>query len=243
MRLRYHFCFAVLLWLTGQPAVVRAGMPAPLPTDTDIERVLRLNDTALGRLQAISFFFLGLLLVAGAVQGLWNYFRRDFASLPRLSFGRALAGVSLWGLLFIVVLTMIAGARELMTPGAWRKQGFTYRLAEDTATSREDDPASLRRHNLERLRTALWHFAATHQGRFPSQEELAALAPDLWDVPESGGLRYRYVSGLSADQTATVLVYEPELEPERRFVLQTDGAIVAMRSAKLGSLLKAEGQP
>lgn len=37
--------------------------------------------------------------------------------------------VVLWGLLFIVVLAMISGARELMTPGAWEKQGATYRLA------------------------------------------------------------------------------------------------------------------
>jgi hypothetical protein len=44
------------------------------------------------------------------------------------SFGRAVAGVFLWGLLFIIVLTMISGARELMTPGAWEKQGVTYRL-------------------------------------------------------------------------------------------------------------------
>ncbi len=38
--------------------------------------------------------------------------------------------VVLWGLLFTVVLAMISGARELMTPGAWEKQGATYRLKE-----------------------------------------------------------------------------------------------------------------
>jgi hypothetical protein len=55
---------------------------------------------------------------------LWNSLQRDFPRLPRLSFSRALAGVVLWGLLFIIVLTMISGARELMTPGAWQRQGF-----------------------------------------------------------------------------------------------------------------------
>ncbi len=35
----------------------------------------------------------------------------------------------IWGLLFVLVLTMISGARELMTPGAWEKEGFTYVLA------------------------------------------------------------------------------------------------------------------
>ena len=30
-----------------------------------------------------------------------------------------------------VVLAMISGARELMTPGAWEKHGATYRLKEE----------------------------------------------------------------------------------------------------------------
>ncbi|MEX2173364.1 MAG: hypothetical protein WD872_03320 [Pirellulaceae bacterium] len=44
--------------------------------------------------------------------------------------------VALWGLLFVIVLTMISGARELMTPGAWEKQGLTYKLRT------EDQPAA-----------------------------------------------------------------------------------------------------
>ena len=35
------------------------------------------------------------------------------------------------GLLFYVVLTMISGARELLTPGVWEKQGTGYRLRGD----------------------------------------------------------------------------------------------------------------
>ena len=113
-----------VLYLAGSvylfhPSAALAGMPSPLPTDLD--RVLRLNDTAMLRLQTISFFLVGLLLCAGAVQLLWNYLRRDFPKLPRLSYGKALAGVLLWGLLFIIILTMISGARELMTPWLTRK--------------------------------------------------------------------------------------------------------------------------
>src|SRR5206468_1591007 len=125
--------------------------------------VLRLDESVLVRLQTISFFLLGFLLSAAAVRWLWNSLRRDFPQLPRLSFGRALAGVLLWGLLFVVVLTMISGARELMTPGAWKKQGFTYRLADDGPPAAEPSPEAVRRQHLERLRTALWHFAATHR--------------------------------------------------------------------------------
>jgi hypothetical protein len=116
------------------PGLVLAGMPSPLPTQVD--RILRLNESALERLQAISFFLLVFLLCAAAVAVLWNYVRRDFPVMPRLTYGKAVAGVFLWGMLFIIVLTMISGARELMTPGAWEKQGFTYRLTDQPAASK-----------------------------------------------------------------------------------------------------------
>jgi len=100
------------------PQTAWAGMPAPIVL-TDIARM---------RFETISFFLLILLVCAGLIQLLWNGLRAGFARLPRLTFLRALALVLLWGLLFIIVLTMISGARELMTPGAWEKDGATYRL-------------------------------------------------------------------------------------------------------------------
>jgi hypothetical protein len=120
------------LWLLGCALAAApagqawAGMPTPLPID--VPRFLRVNDTAYERLQAISFFLMAFLICAAAVMLLWNYVRRDFPALPRLSFGRATAGLVLWGLLFVIVLTMISGARELMTPGAWEPDGVVYRL-------------------------------------------------------------------------------------------------------------------
>jgi hypothetical protein len=230
------------LLVLGRPPAAPAGMPAPLPTSDTLKRVLRINDSALARLQAISFFLVVLLACAGAVQGLWNYLRRDFPRLPRLSFGRALAGVLLWGLLFVIVLVMISGARELMTPGAWQKQGFTYKLTPGTDPA-EADPATLRRQHLERLRLALWHFAATHNGRFPSAGEMAEVPADLWLIPESGGLRYEYVPGLSATQPATLLVYEPELDARQRLALRSNGDIAALSSAEIQSLAKPEKRP
>ncbi len=238
---RRRWLLAALVFWLAQAPVARAGMPSPLPTDP--ERIFRLNDTALGRLQTISFFLLGLLLSALAIQGLWNFVRRDFPHWPRLSFARALAAVLLWGLLFVVVLTMVAGARELMTPGAWQKQGFTYKLSPDLNPRPEADPTALRRQNLERLRTALWHFAATHGGRFPSQAEAVAFGPELWEVPGSGGLRYLYVPGLSAYQSTTLLAYEPELDPRQRFGLQTNGSLVALTSKAIDRLRNQGEQP
>jgi hypothetical protein len=205
-------------------------MPSPLPTD--FERYYGLNEAPLYRLQAVSFFLFGLLLSALAVQLLWNYLRRDFTKLPRLSYPRALAGVLLWGLLFLIVLTMISGARELMTPGAWKKAGFTYKLVEDPKADPEPSPGVLRKQKLEQLRTALWNFAATHNGRFPSKQETAAISWDLWLVPEGAGLRYQYVPGLTAGPSPTVLVYEPQLDAARRLALLTDGDITALTSSE-----------
>ena len=105
---------AVLAW----PSVVRAGMPVPYT----------LRDLARLRLEAISFFLVVLLVSAKLVQWLWNGLRSPAGRVPRLSYPRSLGVVVLWGLLFSVVLAMISGARELMTPGAWEKRGATYRL-------------------------------------------------------------------------------------------------------------------
>lgn len=105
-------CLALL------PGTAWAGMPAAYV----------LNDIAKARLETISFFLVVLFASAALIRWLWNSLRRDFPRLPRLSYRNALVLVALWGLLFTLVLTMISGARELMTPGAWEKQGSLYRL-------------------------------------------------------------------------------------------------------------------
>jgi hypothetical protein len=87
-----------------------------------------LTDVARMRVETISFFLLILLITSGFIQLLWNGLRPSFQRLPRLTYVRALALTVLWGLLFVVVLAMVSGARELMTPGAWDRDGATYRL-------------------------------------------------------------------------------------------------------------------
>ena len=126
---RFQFLVVVAVW-SNLVSKAWAGMPSPLPDD--LPRVLRLHESAEARLTTISFFLAGLLLSSAAVWGLWNFARRDFPRWPRLSFGKALAVVVLWGLLFVIVLTMISGARELMTPGAWKKNGATYKLTSES---------------------------------------------------------------------------------------------------------------
>jgi hypothetical protein len=127
MRHSYRPAFALLL-IAIQASTAQAGMPSPLPFE--VPRVLQLSTPALERFQTISFFLFVFALCSAIVMFLWNYLQRDFPRLPRLTFGRAAAGVFLWGLLFVIVLTMISGARELMTPRAWEQRGYTYQIAE-----------------------------------------------------------------------------------------------------------------
>jgi len=238
MRKQLRCAWLACVVMAAHTAPATAGMAAPLPAHW--REVLRLNDTPLMRLQALSFFLLGFLLCTLVVRWLWNSLAEGLPKLPRLSLVKALAGVMLWSMLMIIVLTMISGARELMTPGAWKKQSFTYKLTDSPGPSSNEDPVAVRKRHLERLRTELWQFAALHQGRFPSRAESDAMLPELWEVPEGGGLRYGYVAGLSADRSAALLVYEPELEADRRFVLQTNGEIVSRRSTDITLALKRE---
>jgi hypothetical protein len=82
------------------------------------------------RLQSLSFFLMVLLISAAVIRLIWNSLRKDFSRLPHLTYFKSLGLVLLWGLLFVLVLAMISGARELLTPGAWERNGATYRLKE-----------------------------------------------------------------------------------------------------------------
>ena len=148
---------------------------------TDWERAMRLTDSAEARLEAISFFVAALLVSAVAVRWLWNRLATDFSWLPRLSYGKSLAVVAVWGLLFLVVLTMIAATREAMTPGSWHKVGMLYQVAESAPPPPANTQRTAERMRcFERLKAALWSYAAGHDGRFPDAAE-PNIAASLWE--------------------------------------------------------------
>jgi hypothetical protein len=113
------------------PASAWAGMP--YVGSTELARSTVLSDSGRLRYEAISFFVVVLVLAALAVRWLWNRLAIDFPRLPRMTFGKAFGVVVLWGLLFLVVLTMIACTREMMTPGVWERQGLLYKIPTDAA--------------------------------------------------------------------------------------------------------------
>jgi hypothetical protein len=223
-----------LVWLVVCPAVAWAGMPSARMVLTDMAHM---------RLQNISFFLAGFLLSALFIQVLWNRLRRDVPSLPRLSYFKAVGLVGLWGLLFVLVLTMISGARELMTPGAWEPNGATYRLKSRSAP--EDATDSLeeaRREQIVRLKKALWQYARAHGGRLPESRTDPAILPALWQLPDASGMQYVYLGGVVTPFDGVPVACEPEIYPGARWALFSDGEVRRMTSAAIARAMPAEKQ-
>jgi hypothetical protein len=220
--------------------------PFCLPASTAVAGMpsFVLTEVATVRLEVISFFFIGLLISAAVVRLAWNALSRDFDWLPRLSFGRALGVTVLWGLLFILVLTMISGARELMTPGAWQQVGHTYKLAEQEDAKSISTPADpnldQRRHKLEGLGRELLRHAASHEGRYPEQEPTEAELSKAWNLPGLEGTRYVYVPGRTLSSGQIPIAYEPALYDSEPFVLLANGDVVQMRLESILELVNAE---
>lgn len=192
-----------------------------------------LTDVAALRLRAISFFLVALLACAGGLMALWNHLQRDFERLPRLTYEKSLGIVALWGTLFLIVLTMISGARELMTPGAWKKQGATYRL------STADDDAA-RRERLELLHGALCDWARAHGGRLPPDDLVPEIPAAVWQSGDPRGARFAYVGSRRIGEGSAPVAFEPS--GDTRLVLLADGAIVSSSIAEIRDTLAREAR-
>jgi hypothetical protein len=233
MRQPLRLTAGIVILVLADARVARAGMP-----------MVTLSEIASMRLEAISFFLIVFLMSSGLVWKIWNSARKDFPRLPHLSYWRATGLVALWGLLFLLVLTMISGARELMTPGAWHKAGLTYKLVDDDQAAKAiaNQHELERRRSLDRLRAALWTYARHHAGKFPANNSPPEIPDEVWVVPDPSGMRYLYTSGLVADEGKAPLAYEPGIFGKDRFVLLSSGAIVRMTENDLRERM-AERRP
>ncbi len=204
------------------PAPAFAGMP-----------FFNLSDASAIRLETISFFLLILLIVAFVVQRLWNRLRVDFERLPVLSYRGALSSVLLWGLAFHLILAMISGARELMTPGAWQRDRATYKVRHVAPATESEQLQLARREKLERLRAELWRHAESHDGRFPTDDYSPEIPERLWAVLDPSRLHYVYVAGSRVDEPKTPLAFEPGIDGRERLVLFTTGEIEMLRQQEI----------
>ena len=228
--------------MVGGAGVAEAGMPSL--TLADIERELSASNLTQSRLQAISFFGVCLLGFAAVVQRIWNGLRADLPILPRLSFGKAVGLITLWGLLFMVVLTMISGARELMTPGAWEKKGWTSQLIQETPTAAEQE-ATDRYQVMVRFRAALTKYEISHDHKYPlpGVEAEQAIRKDLWLSPYANGQPLIYRGGKPPSREIrsyyiTPVAYEPASFGSDRLVLGDDGDILWMPIDQIERLLQ-----
>jgi len=204
---KWTACLGV--WLVAM-AQAQAGMT-----------VVTLTDLARLRLESLSFFLVAFVLIALAVKGLWNHLAKALPNLPSLNFSRALALVFLSGLLFYVVLTMISGARELLTPGAWEKQGVGYRLRGGENETPPDKEA--RRAAMRALRDSIWAYAEANDGAAPGSPFAPGVDTARWRTP-SGGF-YALVPGVRPGVGRDLLAYEPAAAGPRRIILLADGSI------------------
>jgi hypothetical protein len=195
--------------------------------------VITLTDAAKVRLDVLSFFMVAYLVLGLAVKGLWNSLAKTFERMPRLTYRRALALLLLSGLFLYVILTMISGARELLTPGAWEKQGIGYRIRQGGESSETKEQRHAR---LEALRDALWRQAENHDGTPPLSPFSGEIPRERWRMAGGNYLGYARPERLGTDRS--VIAYEPAAVGPRRYVLLNDGSIEDWAEGRLHSELK-----
>jgi hypothetical protein len=211
-----HKVIAIVIFISLLAVVeCHAGMPS-----FTLREIYRL------RFQELSFFIFLLFACALLFQLTWNYAVKGFGAIPKMNYWRALSLSFLLGLAMLLVLTMISGIREVLTPGAWRKQGSTYRL---------NDPAQepARRRSIEHLRTALFEYARLHEGKFPPHDFVAEIPEKIWESPDANGTRYIYHGGWTTNEVSRLIAVEPAIFGEARFALTGNGTIVTVTTEEL----------
>lgn len=197
-----------------------------------------LTEVAGARLDAISFFLFLFFVCAWLIKWSWNVLAASFPTLPRIGYKQALAFMLVSSLFLYVILTMISGARELMTPGAWTKVGASYQI---TPPERDPKPwlENARIKALERLRDVLWEYARTHEGQLPPHTEGDHIDRALWVGVHPQGEKFAYRPAAKPGTGSEIVAYEPESYGVTRFVLTSDGNVTRWETRKLTEHLKA----
>lgn len=200
---------------------ILAGMPS-----------VRLTGETSVRLQGISFFLMGIVVSTLVVWWAWNWLRRDLTALPKLSLPGAAGLTVLWGMLFIIVLTMISGARELMTPKAWEPDGLTYKLEERW----ESPPGGLareRENEIKLVSAVLRHHEMAYKQGVPERLELVAhAAEELGMIALADSLETNYWYDESEEKSAPILIRQIYPQGEPAWGITSTGEIVRLDQAE-----------
>lgn len=216
--------FSTLFFLFECPLF--AGMPS-----------VRLGYMTSLRIEAISFFLFIFFVSTWIFKYLWNSVFVEMANLPKVTYMRALGIMILWGMLFNLVLTMISGARELMTPGAWEAKGITYKLKDSDSNK---PSAEERLTHIQQLSKTLIDYASKHDNMFPLNNFDSDIPQELWKLPQSE-VRYKYISGVYFDKSKKlILLYEPEFVGTTRYVMYCSGEVALLSTRAIKQSFQAE---
>ena len=226
-RIQHIFSAVVASILTLQmTAPAQAGMSSIVLTEYGVARITGLSTS----------LFFGLVVSTLLVRFFWGLLVRE-TEWPKPTLVKSFAATFLGGLLFFLVLVMIAGSRELFSPGAWQPDGILYKLAshQDTGPDTTDavsvsvtilsDIALARRQSLEPLRDHLRRAAESDDG-LPTiiPQGASPQAADLWVIPFSSGVRYEYHP--QPDDGPWLVVEPPYIEGQRHAIERATWEIV-----------------
>ncbi len=184
-----------------------------------------LSDLARVRIEVISFFLVLLLSLSWIFKWLWNGLCKDIPNWPKLRYRGALGFLMVAVLLLGLILSMITGARELMTPGAWKPKGATFVLQERQLGDAKAWLDTARQQRMRQLRDALWQYAAQHNHELPPNRMTADIPLDSWVSIDPAGSRFEYWPGARADEGKRIVAIEPATFGQERWVLWSNGEI------------------
>jgi hypothetical protein len=188
-RIQHIFSVVAALMFTLQmTAVVYAGMPSSLRlsqyvTKYGTERMIGLSTGV----------FLGLIVSTLLIRICWGVLVQGTA-WPKPTLTKSFAVTLLGGTLFFLVIVMIAGSRELFSPGAWEPDGVLYKLASSPPTHSDYTASQLV--ELKAARRAAIVALRDHlkvSGNMDSETlRKKHLTRELWTIPYAGGMQYDY---------------------------------------------------
>lgn len=194
-----------------------------------------LTEVARVRFQTLSFFIVGYLFMALLVKWLWNYLVISFPRLPRINYRRAIALSLVSGLFLYVILTMISGARELLTPGAWKKEGIAYKLNNKTTTNITPE---LRLANIIDLQKSLITHAQQNNNKFPSNYIITTPDEIACPIPSKGF--YLYFPPTENTKPTDILAAEPLTYGNRINTILNNGKITTHPAQEIQILINRE---
>ena len=193
---------ALLIFL---PLSAWAGMPS-----------FYVSDMAKIRLESISFGLVVFIVGTEIFRRLWNsQVVPMFGDKFRLSWIGGFLFTGLLSTLMLLILTLISGTREVMTPAAWEKDGLTHKIQTDLSP----------RSRIEGLRDDLLRLGVANGGKLPDNE-LKLPRPNLLHAgPENRS--FTYLPGQPLGDKSALLVLEGMRSyGEPRLLLFANGDIV-----------------